>query len=86
MKGVGKSRSFIWFFIFLGAICGSLVGDAIGNNFTFLSFLKNFYSIGMTEPIVLNLKVMVLTLGINFSINIVTIIGIIMAIILYRKY
>jgi len=86
VKGVGKSRSFIWFFIFLGAICGSLVGDAIGNNFTFLSFLKNFYSIGMTEPIVLNLKVMVLTLGINFSINIVTIIGIIMAIILYRKY
>lgn len=86
MKGAGKSGGFIWLFIFLGAICGSLIGDAVGNSFNFLSFFKNFYSIGMSEPVVLNLKVMVLTLGINFSINIMTIIGIIMAIILYRKY
>lgn len=86
MKGAGKSRGFVCFFIFLGAICGSLIGDTVGNSFSFLSFFKNFYSIGTTEPIVLNLKVIVLTLGITFSINIMTIIGIIIAIILYRKY
>lgn len=86
MKGAEKGKSFLWFLIILGAICGSLVGNAIGNNFNFLSFLKNSYSIGMTEPVVLNLNVIVLTLGIKFSINIMTIIGIIVAIILYRRY
>ena len=86
MKGVEKSKSFLWFLIILGAICGSLVGDAIGNNFSFLSFFKNSYSVGMAEPVVLNFKVIVLTLGVEFSINIMTIIGIIVAIILYRKY
>ena len=86
MSGAEKGKSFLWFLIILGAICGSLVGDAIGNNFSFLNFFKNSYSVGMTEPVILNLKVVVLTIGVKFSINIMTIIGIIVAIILYRKY
>lgn len=86
MKGAEKRIGFLWFFILLGAICGSLLGDAIGNSLSFLSLFKNSYSVGMSQPMVLNLKVMVLTLGINFRINIMTILGIIMAIILYRRY
>jgi hypothetical protein len=86
LRGAEKSIGFLWFIIFLGAVGGSLVGDILGNNLSFLSFLKNSYAIGMSTPIVLNLKVMDITLGLNFNINIMTIIGIIMAIILYRRH
>lgn len=86
MKGAEKSISFLWFIIFLGAVCGSLVGDVLGNNLSFISFLKDSYTIGTSTPIMLNLKVIVITVGLNFNINIMTIIGIIMSIILYRRF
>ncbi|MBC2580618.1 DUF4321 domain-containing protein [Clostridium sp. DJ247] len=86
MRGAEKSISFLWFVIFLGAICGSLVGDILGNNVRILNFLKNSYAIGTSTPSVLDLKVVILTLGLNLNINIMTIIGIIMAIILYRRF
>jgi hypothetical protein len=86
VRGAEKSISFLWFVILLGAVCGSLIGDILGGDLSILSFLRNSYVVGMSTPIVLNLKVMVLTLGLNFNINIMTIIGIIMAIILYRRY
>jgi hypothetical protein len=81
-----KSISFLWFIIFLGAVCGSLIGDVLGNSLHILSFLRTSYTIGTATPVILDLKVMSLTLGLNFNINFVTIIGIIMAIILYRRY
>ena len=86
VRGAEKSISFLWFVIFLGAVCGSLIGDVLGNSLHILSFLRTSYAIGTTTPIILNLKVMSLTLGLNFNINVMTIIGIIMAIILYRRY
>lgn len=86
VRGAEKSISFLWFVIFLGAVFGSLIGDILGSSLGVLSFLKNSYAVGMSTPVVLNLKIMVLTLGVNFNINIMTIIGIIMAIILYRRY
>lgn len=82
----GNRRGLLWFFILLGALSGSLIGDVVGSNFKYLSFLKAAYSIGTSGPFVLNLKVMVITLGLDLKINIMTIIGIILAIILYRKY
>jgi ADP-ribosylglycohydrolase len=86
VKEAGKKRGLLWLFIFLGAILGSVLGDAIGNNLDFLSLLKDSYSVGMPKPLVLNLKVLAVTFGVDFKINIMTIVGIIMAIILYRRY
>ncbi|MCH3964739.1 MAG: DUF4321 domain-containing protein [Clostridium sp.] len=86
MKGTGKNAAFLWFIILLGAIAGSLIGDALGNSFSVLKFLKNSYEIGMKEPLSLSFKIMTITLGINFNANIMTIIGVIVAIILYRRY
>ncbi len=86
MKGIAKNRGFMWFVIILGAVSGSILGEILGTSFQSMSFLKSAYSIGTYSPLVLNLKVLVLTLGLNFNINIMTIIGTIMAIILYKKY
>ncbi|WP_376769030.1 DUF4321 domain-containing protein [Clostridium psychrophilum] len=80
-----KNTSFI-FFIMLGAISGSFIGELLGNNMNALDFLKSTYTIGMSKPMLMDFKVFAITFGINFNINIMSIIGIVLAIILYRKY
>jgi uncharacterized membrane protein YeaQ/YmgE (transglycosylase-associated protein family) len=72
--------------VLLGGICGSFLGEVLGNSFKALRFLKNTYHIGTSNPFILNLKVVELTFGINFYVNIMAIIGVILAILLYRKY
>ena len=86
MKNSGKSNPYFIFFILIGAISGSFIGELLGDNINALGFLKNTYTIGMTNPVLMDLKVLAITFGINFKINIMSIIGIILAIILYRKY
>jgi len=86
LKGSNKSSAFFIFIVLLGSICGSLIGDLIGSNIKVLSFLKSVYFIGMNKPLVLDLKVISLSFAINFNINLMSIIGIIVAIILYRKF
>ena len=85
MRGSEKSIGFLIFVILLGAICGSLIGDLLGANINALKFLKNIYTIGTSKPLTLDLKVLSLSFGINFNINLMSILGIILAIILYRK-
>jgi hypothetical protein len=85
LRGSEKSTGFLIFIILLGAICGSLIGDLLGANIKALDFLKSIYSIGTSKPLTLDLKVLSLSFGINFNVNIMSILGIILAIILYRK-
>jgi hypothetical protein len=91
LKGViivrGNEKSgFLLFIVLLGAICGSFIGEILGSNIKALSFLKLTYPIGTSSPFVLNLKVVQLTFGVNFYINILAIVGVVLAILLYRKY
>jgi hypothetical protein len=86
VKVSSNGKGFMWFIIILGAVSGSIIGDIAGSNISWLSFLKASYSIGTQSPLVLDLKVMVLALGLNFKINIMSIIGTVMAIILYKRY
>jgi hypothetical protein len=83
----GNERNgFLLFIVLLGAICGSFIGDILGSNVKALSFLNSTYPIGTSNPIILNLKVVQFTFGINFYINILAIVGVVLAILLYRKY
>ncbi|NFV12682.1 DUF4321 domain-containing protein [Clostridium sporogenes] len=85
MKSPDKNKSLLGVFILLGAILGSIAGEILGSSFTKLSFLKTAYKVGTTSPFNLDLKVFNLAIGLNFDINIMTITGIVLAIILYRK-
>ena len=86
MKSAERRNRYFIFFILIGAISGSFIGEILGNNINALRFLKDTYTIGMGTPMLIDLKVLAVTFGINFNINIMSIIGIILAIILYRKY
>ena len=86
MKSAERRNSYFIFFILIGAISGSFIGGLLGDNINALRFLKSTYTIGMASPMVIDFKVLALTFGMNFNINIMSIIGIVLAIILYRKY
>jgi len=86
LKSAERKNSYFVFFIMIGAVSGSFIGELLGNNMNALKFLKSTYTIGMSNPMLIDFKVLALTFGINFNINIMSIIGIVLAIILYRKY
>lgn len=86
MRNTNRKTGFYVFIVFLGAIAGSLIGDTIGNNVKSLEFFRKVYTIGTMQPISLNLKVINLSLGFNFNLNLMSIIGAVLAIIIARKF
>ena len=86
MKSAERRNQYFIFFILIGAISGSFIGELLGDNINALRFLRNTYTIGMSSPMLIDFKVLAVTFGINFNINIMSIIGVVLAIILYRKY
>lgn len=77
-----------WYLILLMLIFGLLggaAGDALGTHFKALSFLKNYMSIGLTKPLTLDLKLIFITFGMSFSVNIMSIVGVLAGFIVYRK-
>lgn len=86
LKKGSKNVGLMIVIIFLGFILGNFFGDFLGERFQNVGLLKQKYAIGTTTPFVLDLKVLILTLGLKINLNLMSIIGIIMSIILYRKY
>jgi len=80
-----KTREYI-FVILLAAISGSFIGEVLSKSVSFLDILGRSYSIGLSDPFLLDLKVIGITFGIYFNINLMSIICVILAIILFRKY
>ena len=77
----------IWILI-LFILCGIVVGGLLGelaSHVDFLSWLSYGEEFGLTTPIELNLNVIRVTFGLMFKINIASIIGIVLAIFIYKK-
>lgn len=80
-----KSTFVLIIFILCGLVIGGLIGQ-LTQGVSWLSWLSYGQTFGIQEPISLNLGVVQLTFGIMFNINISSIIGIIIAIFIYRKF
>ncbi len=83
-KAYKSAKEYI-FITLLGAISGSFIGQFLGNTFTNLEFLGKTYAIGFKSPLIIDLRVMEITFGLNFSLNMMAIVGIILAIVIYKK-
>jgi hypothetical protein len=74
--------------LILGALIGSVIGEVIGalapGGYVEAIFSKGI-SPGITPPAVLDLKVLTLTLGVTMKINLASLIGTVLALIVYRK-
>lgn len=71
-------------FILSGIVVGGLLGE-LASQVEFLSWLSYGQEFGLTTPLELNLNVIRLTFGLMFKINIASIIGIVLAIFIYKK-
>lgn len=83
---VGNSKKNNWILVII-LLCGVVLGGYIGNlagHVSFLSWLAYGNTFGLTSPIVLDLGILVLTFGLTIQINIASIIGLIIGIIVYR--
>ncbi len=71
-------------FILSGLVVGGLLGDLAGK-IEALSWLGYGESFGLTAPLELDLSIIKLTLGLVFKINMASIIGLILAVFIYKK-
>ena len=71
-------------FILSGLVIGGLLGE-LASKVEFLWWLGYGQEFGLSTPITLDLSIVQITFGLLFKINISSIIGLIIAIIVYRK-
>ena len=79
-----KSFWIMLIFILSGLVIGGLLGDLAGNvnGLWWLAFGQEF---GLESPLVLNLSILKITFAFMIKINIASIIGMAIAIFIYRK-
>jgi hypothetical protein len=74
--------------LILGALIGSVIGEVIGalapGGYLEAIFAKGI-SPGITPPAVLDLKVFTLTVGATVRINLASVVGIALALLIYRR-
>ncbi len=84
MKGAGGKNSWALFlFILTGIVLGGFIGMR-AEGVPALSWLGYGQSFGLQEPVVLNFGILVLTFGLSIKITIASIVGVILAVIIYR--
>ncbi len=76
-----KNSLIILFFVCAGIVLGSLVAD-LTSNVKPLSWLSYGLKFGLTEPFVLDLSVLKLSLGLAFNLNISIIIFVSLAVVI----
>ena len=71
-------------FILSGLVIGGLLGE-LSKNVDWLWWLSYGQSFGISQPIEINLSVITISFGLMFKITISSIIGMVLAIFIYRK-
>ena len=71
-------------FILSGLVIGGLLGE-LASKVDFLWWLSYGQSFGLSSPLELDLNIVKLTFGLMFKINIASILGMIIAIIIYHR-
>lgn len=83
-RGVlGKNNWALAFLILAGIVLGGFIGSLVAG-IPGLGWLNYGQSFGLSSPLVLDLGILVLTFGLSIHITIAGIIGVVLAIIIYR--
>lgn len=84
MKGTGDKNNWALFLLILaGIVLGGFIG-MLAEGVSALSWLGYGQSFGLEEPVALNLGILVISFGLSIKITIASIIGVVLAIIIYR--
>lgn len=71
-------------FILSGLVIGGLIGE-LATRVDWLWWLSYGQTFGLSDPIILDLSVVQITFALMFKISVASIIGMLLAIIIYRK-
>ena len=71
-------------FLLAGLVIGGLIGS-LASKVSWLWWLGYEQEFGLSSPLVLDLNVLKITFGLMIKINIASIIGVILALLIYRK-
>lgn len=71
-------------FILSGLVIGGLLGE-LASKVDFLWWLSYGQSFGLSSPLELDLSIVKITFGLMFKINIASILGLVIAVIIYHK-
>ena len=71
-------------FILSGLVIGGLLGQ-LGSSVDWLWWLSYSQTFGLQDPIVLDLSVVTITFALMFRISVASIIGMLLAILIYKK-
>lgn len=76
-----RRGSVLWVFLMVGFVLGGIAGELLGSVFPLLS---RSVSVGLDPSFHLDLHLFQFTLGFLFRVNLMSIVGVILGIILYR--
>ena len=79
-----KSKWTMLLILLSGIVLGGFLGY-LCRNISWLNWLAYGQTFGLSQPVVLDLGIFVITFGLTITINIASIIGIIIGIIIYKK-
>ena len=83
-RGVaGKNKWALFLLLLSGIVLGGLIGN-LAEGVSGLGWLSYGQSFGLSNPIVMDLGILVFTFGLVIHINIASIIGVLLAILIYR--
>lgn len=82
-KGAGKNSWALFLLVLAGCVIGSFIAQATAG-ISFLSWLNYGQHFGLTKPFTLDLGVVVLTFAISIKITLGSIVGIVLAAIIYH--
>lgn len=82
-KGAGKNNWALFLLLLTGIVLGSFIAQATAD-MSFLSWLNFGTNFGLTQPLTLDLGVLVLTFALKINVTIGSVIGILIGIIIYH--
>ncbi len=82
MRGKGRSISLLLLLLIVGIVLGGIIGYLLSDKIPFLSYS---YAIGLKNPIHLDLNVIDLTFGLMIDVNVASVIGLLLALLIYKR-
>ena len=85
----GRGTGMCVLFVIIGAILGGLLGELLRSVDMLagvMPYLVTSYPVFDIAPFTINLYVIQLTLGLSFAPNLMSIIGVVLALVLFRRY
>lgn len=84
MKRIGNKNAWVLLLLMLaGIVLGGFLGT-LTENISSLSWLNYGQSFGLDSPLILDLGILVITFGVTIKITIASIIGLVLATVIYR--